>query len=275
MQRLPVNRIKNMQSASEKSQSENSPVLLMAKKIRREQGVEQLRSFLSAVEPFIPPNELKSICNVFGMNYNALTDDASHQTAFRPGNFSAGNDKIPAGNFPGGGRGNRNRMNGIEYSDTVMNPGNRGNRYSKAEAAENPNRSGNMPRNRNINTKSKSGTGSTRSSFSSFNGNKNMNTASNSKRAERGKDNAAAYNSGMGSDIRYGMNPNGNMNNGANISFGMGMNQNTGINQDAGMNQGNGMNGNPLQMMQTFMQMQNIMKNGADMQKILNFFASR
>lgn len=46
---------------------EGSPTYAMAKRIRSEQGIEQVKRFLLAVEPFIAPAEQEAIANVMGI----------------------------------------------------------------------------------------------------------------------------------------------------------------------------------------------------------------
>lgn len=52
--------------------NEASPALLMARRIRDEQGIEQLKKFLIAVEPFVAPYELRNISSGFGIEYDSL-----------------------------------------------------------------------------------------------------------------------------------------------------------------------------------------------------------
>lgn len=52
--------------------NDTSPALLMARRIRDEQGIEQLKLFLAAMEPFVAPYELKNISSGFGIEYDSL-----------------------------------------------------------------------------------------------------------------------------------------------------------------------------------------------------------
>lgn len=260
MQRMPLNKTSSMPDAPKTSQNENSPALLMARKIRREQGVEQLRAFLSAIGPFISPNELKSICGVFGLNFNTSVNDmmprANHNAAAN--DFNAFNDTVRNGS---------GNLNASENPGMGMNayPG-RANMRSEQNTHGNfnSNRTGNVNQSRNFNQKSRTAAG--QNSVNQFNGaGNNMNPESN--RNSFGRNAGGNSNPGRNSNPGAGMNPGMNMNSGNNMNAGMGMN--------TGANTPFGMNGNPVQMMQTFMQMQNLMNNGADVQKILNFLGSR
>ena len=46
---------------------EPSPALLMARRIRGEQGIEQLKRFLEAMEPFVAPAERRMIAESMGI----------------------------------------------------------------------------------------------------------------------------------------------------------------------------------------------------------------
>lgn len=54
------------QSPMEKNQP-LPPALLLARRIRREQGAEQVRRFLVAMEPFLAPNERMTIAEQLGI----------------------------------------------------------------------------------------------------------------------------------------------------------------------------------------------------------------
>lgn len=83
MQRIPSRQRQNLHASKmpnkPSSSNETSPVLLMARRIRTEQGVEQLKSFLAAMEPFVAPNELRTICNGFGINFDLLEKPVKQQ----------------------------------------------------------------------------------------------------------------------------------------------------------------------------------------------------
>ena len=69
---LPPQKTKpgNGQSPMEKNQP-LPPALLLARRIRREQGVEQVRRFLAAMEPFLAPNERMAIAEQLGIRLPA------------------------------------------------------------------------------------------------------------------------------------------------------------------------------------------------------------
>ncbi len=50
----------------------SSPVALMARRIREEQGADQLSAFFKAMQPFAAPNELKRIGRSFGIDYESI-----------------------------------------------------------------------------------------------------------------------------------------------------------------------------------------------------------
>lgn len=50
-----------------------SPLVLLARRIRAEQGIEGLKAFLGAMKPFAAPYELKNIALSFGLDYENIT----------------------------------------------------------------------------------------------------------------------------------------------------------------------------------------------------------
>lgn len=73
MQRVPTkNTPMNVQNNGRVIAQETSPLLSMARRVREEQGVEQLRAFLSAMAPFAAPNEIKRLCDSFGLSYASV-----------------------------------------------------------------------------------------------------------------------------------------------------------------------------------------------------------
>lgn len=120
MQQTPINNAGNLPYTSKSNQGAAvSPALLMARKIRSEQGAESLKAFLSSVEPFISPGELKNVCAAFGLNYNALPGRGMRQGTFRAANSSNGNPKNFAGNDPAAAKGFK--MNGAGNANAGMN----------------------------------------------------------------------------------------------------------------------------------------------------------
>lgn len=60
---------------------EASPALLMARRIRSEQGVEQLKRFLNSMEPFVAPAERMKIAESMGVRLNPSGPKAEPQAA--------------------------------------------------------------------------------------------------------------------------------------------------------------------------------------------------
>lgn len=70
MQKMPA---RNMpRSAAGNYPEEPSPMLRLARRIREEQGVEQLRAFLAAMAPFSAPNEIRHIGEDFGIPFESI-----------------------------------------------------------------------------------------------------------------------------------------------------------------------------------------------------------
>jgi hypothetical protein len=69
MQRLSGNALPPMKRGTA---GEETPLLLLARRIRREQGAEQVKAFLAAMEPFSAPNEIKRIGEDFGIPYESI-----------------------------------------------------------------------------------------------------------------------------------------------------------------------------------------------------------
>lgn len=138
---------------------EPSPIVNMAKRIRDEQGESGLRDFLAAMEPFAAPNELRSMAERYGLDYQEITAkrnerrqrEQAGQNAFGQGQgmngFSGmGGGPGGMGGFPGMGGMNpqlfqmmqlmqlMNGMNG--FSGNPGNPGNSGGAGSGAKSPE-------------------------------------------------------------------------------------------------------------------------------------------
>ena len=73
------------------SEEEASPILPLARRIRAEQGAEQVKAFLEAMRPFAAPNELKHIGRSFGIELSeAQTSIAeTRPTQSQPANASS------------------------------------------------------------------------------------------------------------------------------------------------------------------------------------------
>ncbi len=50
----------------------DSPAFQLAKRIRAEQGVEQVKKFIAAIEPFVAEEERKTISQRFGINFDDI-----------------------------------------------------------------------------------------------------------------------------------------------------------------------------------------------------------
>ena len=71
MQRMPTRNIeKGVQGR--RPESEASPMQKLARRIREEQGTEQVKAFLAAMGPFSAPNEIKRIGEDFGISYESI-----------------------------------------------------------------------------------------------------------------------------------------------------------------------------------------------------------
>lgn len=72
MQRIPTRSITPARDQSRQRADEPSPMLRLARRIREEQGVDQVRAFLAAMKPFAAPNEIKHIGEGFGIAYESI-----------------------------------------------------------------------------------------------------------------------------------------------------------------------------------------------------------
>ena len=70
MQRMPTRSMPP--HGSELPMESASPMLLLARRIREEQGVEQVRAFLAAMTPFSAPNEIRHIGEGFGIPFESI-----------------------------------------------------------------------------------------------------------------------------------------------------------------------------------------------------------
>lgn len=111
MQRVPTRQrqfVPNGNAAKRPQGGEASPFLRIARRIREEQGIEQLRAFLAAMVPFVAPNELKGVCAGFGLDYDSIVLLRNEQTSRQASRMNRG--ESASGNVNAGG------MNGF------MNP---------------------------------------------------------------------------------------------------------------------------------------------------------
>ena len=89
--------------------SSSSPTLMMAKRVYQEQGMEQLKAFVVAIEPFVAPNELRTICSCFGLNFESLPRNAKQQQA----------QTVPGSHAQGSG--SRNQMQMLQMLMSMQN----------------------------------------------------------------------------------------------------------------------------------------------------------
>ncbi|MDY5001078.1 MAG: hypothetical protein SO122_01200 [Eubacteriales bacterium] len=82
---------------------------MMAKRVYQEQGMEQLKAFVVAIEPFVAPNELRTICSSFGLNFESLPRNAKQQQA----------QTVPGGHAQGSG--SRNQMQMLQMLMSMQN----------------------------------------------------------------------------------------------------------------------------------------------------------
>lgn len=112
----------------EQGSSEPSPALLMARRIRAEQGIDQLKRFLMAIEPFVAPAEREGIANSMGIhiepspppNQERPQPNMNNGMPFGQGTFNQGemNPMYLLQNLMGrgngmGGMGNMGNMGGM------------------------------------------------------------------------------------------------------------------------------------------------------------------
>ncbi|MBO4563273.1 MAG: hypothetical protein J5772_06655 [Clostridia bacterium] len=79
MQRIPSRTAPR--SAGTQKQEEPSPMLRIARRIREEQGAEQVRAFLAAMLPFAAPNEIRRIGEGFGIPFESIESLRAPQIA--------------------------------------------------------------------------------------------------------------------------------------------------------------------------------------------------
>ncbi len=83
---------------------EASPALLMARRIRSEQGVEQLKRFLNSMEPFVAPAERMKIAESMGVRLNPSSPRSEPEAA--KSSAGAGVPNVPSTPMMGQGQGN-------------------------------------------------------------------------------------------------------------------------------------------------------------------------
>lgn len=73
----------------------------IARRIREEQGIEQLQAFLAAMVPFVAPNELRGVCAGFGLDYDSIVLLRNEQTSRQASRMNRG--ESASGNVNAGG----------------------------------------------------------------------------------------------------------------------------------------------------------------------------
>lgn len=81
MQRMPT---RTPGPRGEEMSADDSPMLRMARRIRQEQGSEQVKAFLAAMTPFSAPNEIRRIGESFGISFESIELERSRQTRQPP-----------------------------------------------------------------------------------------------------------------------------------------------------------------------------------------------
>lgn len=78
MQRIPM---RNLPPGNAPQGEDTSPLLKLARRIREEQGAEQVREFFIAMTPFVAPGELRFAAAGFGIEPEALSRGAQRKEA--------------------------------------------------------------------------------------------------------------------------------------------------------------------------------------------------
>lgn len=69
---------------------DDSPMLRLARRIRQEQGAEQVKAFLAAMTPFSAPNEIKRIGENFGIPFESIENERMKREPVRQNAPNAG-----------------------------------------------------------------------------------------------------------------------------------------------------------------------------------------
>lgn len=113
MQRVSVQRPRRQPQGMRQVQNRNmeqSPALLMARRVNTEQGTQQLKAYLLAIEPFVAPNELRNISGSFGLDFDSIERPAKQSSAPEKSR-KQGSPGMNAGNMGGMNTGNMGGMN--------------------------------------------------------------------------------------------------------------------------------------------------------------------
>ena len=86
MQRYPT---RSLPQRPSQNNGDTPPLLMLARRIREEQGAGRLKEFIAAMRPFAAPNELKRLAEDFGIDYDSLPkreEERPGRTTRRQGN---------------------------------------------------------------------------------------------------------------------------------------------------------------------------------------------
>lgn len=143
MQRVPTRQRQAMpadrQQGGRQQNNEASPALLLARRVREEQGVEQLKSFLAAMEPFVAPNELRSICGGFGINHDALMMQSKTQAWANGNNGNSGSQGYNGSHGSNGNNGSSGNNGSHGYNGSNGSQGYNGSQSSHGNNVSNMN----------------------------------------------------------------------------------------------------------------------------------------
>ena len=91
MQHYPTKNLPQRQPGT--AEGEISPVLRLARRIREEQGPEQVKAFISAMRPFAAPNELRRVSEGFGIDYESIPKEPFRERETDRRNDQAGSGR--------------------------------------------------------------------------------------------------------------------------------------------------------------------------------------
>lgn len=104
MQRVSVKRPQGQSQGMRQVQRrdmEQSPALLMARRVNTEQGTQQLKAYLLAIEPFVAPNELRNISGSFGLDFDSIEKPVRQTSAPEKNKKQSSTGSMNMGNMGG------------------------------------------------------------------------------------------------------------------------------------------------------------------------------
>lgn len=104
MQRVSVKRPQSQSQGMRQVQRRNmeqSPALLMARRVNTEQGTQQLKAYLLAIEPFVAPNELRNISGSFGLDFDSIERPVKQTPASEKNRKQGNTGSMNMGNMGG------------------------------------------------------------------------------------------------------------------------------------------------------------------------------